>query len=149
MKDFWLESLENFKANVLGIRSDIPGEEKISREVLKIWLIYFFNIFMGIFSGFFSYVYVAMSYVSVSKHFTGIVMSLAMFWNAFLALVASSMIAAALLIGMRFFFLKDIDDEINVFSNGIAMFLFFYVITTVICYTFHINVSFFVNAFLN
>lgn len=145
IKDFCSESLTNFKENVLGIRSDIPGEEKISGDVIKIWLVYLFNILMGILAGFLSYVFVIFSYLANVKHLVGLILSLCMFWNAFLALVASALIAGTSLIAMRFFFLKNVDDEINVFSNGIAMFLLVYVITTIICYTFHIDISFLLN----
>lgn len=144
MKEFVEESIENFKVNVLGIRTDVPGQDKVSPLLIRLWSCYGICAFLGLLGAVLSYGYVGGTVYNGVRLYNMAPMALMfdIIWNFFVALFVSSLFSILIALIIKSVWLRSIND-INVFANSMALYFLVYVVVTMLLYMLHVHVPYF------
>lgn len=143
------ETKQNFRRNVLGINDgDIPGEPKINKTTIKIWICYLINLIAGVFGAIIGYGFVrdslqryvvreSDSFVEPTKNMW---FGLLTVWDVMLALLVAAIIIAIVEMILYIFLIRKMDYSHDIVSTGVAISSFVFVLFFVIFWVFHVPV---------
>ena len=148
-KTDFAETKQNFRRNVLGINDgDIPGEPKINKTTIKIWICYLINLIAGVFGAVIGYGFVRDSlqrYImresnSFVKPTENMWFGLLTVWDVMLALLVAAILIAIVEMILYIFLIRKMDYSHDIASTGVAISPFIFVLFFVIFWIFNVPV---------
>lgn len=136
--------LSNMKYNITGIDEDGFGENKITVDVVKVWINHLLSVITGFGTGFWTYCYCGAKYLNYQEQLVGYQVGvytsppsqlwfmMIILWSAVASLLLSVVIIGAVHLAMWLGLTRNLDYAKDIQMTGIALTCLFYVLVVIV-----------------